>query len=64
MNSSFLGPQGSGKGQAGKADPAAHGVPHVSTGDMCPSLQVTEGTEVGLQLSPILESGASVVNGD
>ena len=59
MNVLVLGPQGSGKGTQAKRISAAHGVPHVSTGDMFRAA-ITEGTELGRQVEPILASGELV----
>ena len=56
MNLLVLGPQGSGKGTQAKRISAAHGIPHVSTGDMFREA-VTAGTELGRQVEPILASG-------
>lgn len=52
----ILGPQGSGKGTQAKRIADAHGVPHVSTGDILRSA-VADGTELGLRVEPILERG-------
>ena len=59
MNVLVLGPQGSGKGTQAKRISAAHGVPHVSTGDMFRAA-ITEETELGRQVEPILASGELV----
>ena len=56
MNLLVLGPQGSGKGTQAKRISAAHGIPHVSTGDMFRAA-VTVGTELGRRVEPILVSG-------
>ena len=56
MNLLVLGPQGSGKGTQAKRISAAHGIPHVSTGDMFRAA-VTVGTELGRRVEPILASG-------
>lgn len=59
MNVLVLGPQGSGKGTQAKRISAAHGVPHVSTGDMFRAA-IAERTELGRQVEPILASGELV----
>ncbi len=51
-----VGPQGSGKGTQAKRIAAAHGIPHVATGDILRSA-VAEGTELGRRVQPILERG-------
>jgi adenylate kinase len=51
-----LGPQGSGKGTQAKRISAAHGIPHVSTGDMFRAATAA-GTELGRRVEPILASG-------
>ena len=56
MNLLVLGPQGSGKGTQAKRISAAHGIPHVSTGDMFRAA-VAAGTELGRRVEPILVSG-------
>ena len=56
MNLLVLGPQGSGKGTQAKRISAAHGIPHVSTGDMFRAA-VADGTELGRRVEPILASG-------
>ena len=56
MNLLVLGPQGSGKGTQAKRISAAHGIPHVSTGDMFRAA-VGARTELGRQVEPILASG-------
>ena len=59
MNLLVLGPQGSGKGTQAKRISAAHGVPHVSTGDMFRAA-IGAGTELGRRVEPILASGELV----
>lgn len=56
MNLLVLGPQGSGKGTQAKRISAAHGVPHVSTGDMFRAA-IAAGTGLGRRVEPILASG-------
>ena len=56
MNLLVLGPQGSGKGTQAKRISAAHGIPHVSTGDMFRAAIAT-GTELGRRVEPILATG-------
>ncbi len=52
----ILGPQGSGKGTQARLIAAAHGAPHVATGEILRSA-VADGTELGLRVQPILERG-------
>ena len=52
----ILGPQGSGKGTQAARIAAAHGIPHVSTGDILRAA-VAEGSELGRRVRPILERG-------
>lgn len=52
----ILGPQGSGKGTQAIRLAAAHGVPHVATGDILRAA-VAGGTELGRRVRPILEAG-------
>jgi len=59
VNLLVLGPQGSGKGTQAKRISEAHGIPHVSTGDMFRAAIVT-GTPLGLAVAPILASGELV----
>ena len=59
LNVLLFGPQGSGKGTQAKRISAAHGVPHVSTGDMFRAAIARE-TPLGLRVKPILESGELV----
>lgn len=59
MNLLALGPQGSGKGTQAKRISAAHGIPHVSTGDMFRAA-IAVGTELGRRVEPILTSGELV----
>lgn len=59
LNVLLFGPQGSGKGTQARRISAAHGVPHVSTGDMFRAAIARE-TPLGLQVRPILESGELV----
>ena len=56
MNLLVLGPQGSGTGTQATRVSAAHGIPHVSTGDMFRAA-VAAGTELGRRVEPILVSG-------
>ncbi len=59
INVLVLGPQGSGKGTQATRICAAHGVPHVSTGDMFRAA-IAEGTELGRTVEPILAAGELV----
>jgi adenylate kinase len=59
VNLLVLGPQGSGKGTQAKRLSEAHGIPHVSTGDMFRAA-IAAGTELGNQVAPILASGELV----
>ncbi len=59
MNLLVLGPQGSGKGTQAKRISAAHGIPHVSTGEMFRAA-IAAGTELGRRVEPILASGELV----
>jgi adenylate kinase len=52
----ILGPQGSGKGTQAKRIAAAYAVPHVATGDILRGA-ISEGTELGARVAPILERG-------
>jgi adenylate kinase len=54
----LLGPQGSGKGTQAKRIAAAHGLPHVSTGDMFRALD--ESTPLGRQVLEIMARGELV----
>ena len=55
----ILGPQGSGKGTQAKRIAAGYGVPHIATGDMFRAA-VTEGTQLGQKVGPMLEEGLLV----
>jgi adenylate kinase len=59
VNLLVLGPQGSGKGTQAKRISAAHGIPHVSTGDMFREA-IADGTELGRRVEPILARGELV----
>jgi adenylate kinase len=59
VNLLVLGPQGSGKGTQAKRVSEAHGIPHVSTGDMFRSA-IAAGTPLGLRVAPILAAGELV----
>lgn len=52
----ILGPQGSGKGTQAKRIAAAHGTPHVATGDILRAA-VSDDGELGRRVGPILECG-------
>jgi adenylate kinase len=56
VNLLVLGPQGSGKGTQAKRISAAHGIPHVSTGDMFRAA-ITADTGLGRRVELILASG-------
>jgi len=59
VNLLVLGPQGSGKGTQAKRISAAHGIPHVSTGEMFRAA-IAAATELGRRVEPILASGELV----
>jgi len=52
----ILGPQGSGKGTQAKRIAAAYDAPHVATGDILREA-VSDGSELGHRVRPILERG-------
>jgi adenylate kinase len=52
----ILGPQGSGKGTQAKRIASAYDAPHVATGDILREA-VSNGSELGAQVRPILERG-------
>ncbi len=55
----MLGPQGSGKGTQARRISAAHGIPHVSTGDMFRAA-IAVGGDLGRRVEPILAAGELV----
>jgi len=59
LNLLVLGPQGAGKGTQAQRIAAAHGIPHISTGDMFRAA-IAAGTELGRRVAPILDSGELV----
>jgi adenylate kinase len=59
VNVLLLGPQGSGKGTQARRIEAEYGIPHIATGDMLRTA-MEEGTELGQQVKPIVESGQLV----
>ncbi len=59
MNILLLGPQGSGKGTQAKRIQAEYGVPHIATGEILRAA-MEEGTELGLKVRPIVDSGRLV----
>jgi adenylate kinase len=56
MNVLLLGPQGSGKGTQAQRISAAHGIPHIATGDILRAA-IAAGTELGLRVKPIYDAG-------
>jgi adenylate kinase len=52
----ILGPQGSGKGTQAVKIATAYGIPHVATGDILRAA-VSNGSELGRQVKPILDRG-------
>jgi adenylate kinase len=59
MNVLLLGPQGSGKGTQAQRISAAHGIPHIATGDILRAA-IAAGTELGLRVKPIYDAGELV----
>jgi adenylate kinase len=59
VNILLLGPQGSGKGTQAKRIQAEYGVPHIATGEILRAA-MQEGTELGLKVKPIVDSGRLV----
>ena len=59
LNILILGPQGSGKGTQAARIAAEYGVPHVATGEMFRAA-IAARTPLGLEVEPILTSGALV----
>jgi adenylate kinase len=55
----LLGPQGAGKGTQGRLIAREYGVPHIATGDILRSA-IAQGTELGRQAEPLLNSGQLV----
>lgn len=56
MNLLVLGPQGSGKGTQAALLSEAHGIPHISTGEMFRAA-IEAGTDLGRRVEPILAAG-------
>jgi len=56
LNILLLGPQGAGKGTQAKRISEEYGIPHVATGDMLRTA-ITEGTELGRKVAPIVNAG-------
>ncbi|HZR95361.1 MAG TPA: adenylate kinase [Gaiellaceae bacterium] len=59
MNILILGPQGAGKGTQAKRIAAEYEVPHIATGDLYRA-ERDAGTELGLQVGPLLDAGKLV----
>jgi adenylate kinase len=55
----LLGPQGAGKGTQGKLISGEYDVPHIATGDILRKA-IAEGSELGRQAEPLLNSGQLV----
>jgi adenylate kinase len=58
----ILGPQGSGKGTQAKRIASEYAVPHIATGDMFRAA-VADGSELGEQVRPYLDTGDLVPDG-
>ena len=56
LNILLLGPQGAGKGTQAQRVSEAYGIPHIATGDILRAA-MAEGTELGLKVKPIYDSG-------
>jgi len=56
LNILLLGPQGAGKGTQAKRISEEYGIPHIATGDMLRTA-ITNGTELGRQVAPIVNAG-------
>ncbi|MFL5937285.1 MAG: adenylate kinase [Gaiellaceae bacterium] len=59
MNILLLGPQGAGKGTQAQRISEAYGIPHIATGDILRTAMAA-GTELGLKVKPIYDSGRLV----
>jgi adenylate kinase len=59
VNILLLGPQGSGKGTQAKRIQAEYRIPHIATGEILRDT-ITNETELGLRVKPIVESGQLV----
>jgi adenylate kinase len=59
LNILLLGPQGAGKGTQAQRISDAYGIPHIATGDIL-RRAMAEGTELGLKVKPIYDSGQLV----
>ena len=57
LNILLLGPQGAGKGTQAQRISEAYGIPHIATGDILRAAMAS-GTELGLKVKPIYDSGA------
>lgn len=62
MNILLLGPQGSGKGTQAKRIQAEYGIPHIATGEILRAA-IDAGSDLGLRVKPIVESGQLVPDG-
>src|SRR4051812_32603830 len=56
LNILLLGPQGAGKGTQAQRVSEAYSIPHIATGDILRAA-MAEGTELGLKVKPIYDSG-------